>query len=77
MPERLTIIEGAYSMHPAFSEYIDFSVFLDIDEVLQKKRIEARNGEYAPVFFEKWIPLEKAYFEGTDIKSRCDLIIRI
>ncbi len=77
IPEKLTAIEGAYSMHPAFAKFYDFSVFLDISEALQKDRIEKRNGDYAPVFFEKWIPMEKAYFEGTDIKNRCDYIIKI
>lgn len=77
IPEKLTIIEGAYSMHPLFSDFYNFSVFLDISEALQKDRIEKRNGDYAPVFFEKWIPMEKAYFAGTDIKNRCDYIIKI
>ncbi len=76
-PKKLTLNEGAYSIHRGLQNYIDFSVFLDIDAALQKKRIEARNGDYASVLFEIWIPLETAYFEKTDIKNRCDLIIEI
>ena len=77
MPRRLTVIEGAYSMHPALSGYYDFSVFLDIQAKTQKARIKARNGEYASVFFEKWLPMEKAYFEGTNTKDRCDFVMQI
>mgnify|MGYP003294461705 CR=1 FL=1 len=29
-PEKLTVIEGAYSMHPDFEKFYDFSVFLNI-----------------------------------------------
>ena len=42
-PQKLTVIEGVYSMHPAFSGYYDFSVFLDITPELQKERILKRN----------------------------------
>jgi uridine kinase len=35
-PKRLTIIKGAYSMHPLFEEYYDLKVFLDISSKLQK-----------------------------------------
>ena len=42
-PGKLTVIEGAYSMHPKFSGYYDFSVFLDISPELQRERILRRN----------------------------------
>ena len=76
-PSPLTVIEGAYSMHPALSPYYDFSVFLDIDKTLQMERIQKRNGSYAPVFFEKWIPLEETYFAKTNAKNRCNMIIQV
>jgi len=75
-PQRLTVIEGAYSMHPALSPYYDLSVFLDISSEQQKARIEARNS--APMahrFFTEWIPLEQVYFRELDVKQRCDLIL--
>ena len=78
LPEKFTVVEGAYSMHPKFGKYENFSVFLDIGEELQKQRILHRNSPYlAKRFFEEWIPLEKEYFDKTDIKNRCDLIIEI
>ena len=77
-PKRLTIIEGAYSMHPIFEEYYDLKVFLDISSKSQKERILKRNSlEFANRFFYEWIPLENLYFSKTNVKKRCDLIIKI
>ena len=78
VPKKLVIIEGAYSLHPNLAKYYDLSVFLDISPDLQKKRILKRNTpEMAARFFEKWIPLEKKYFNATGIVERCDLRIEI
>ena len=77
-PGRLTVIEGAYSMHPELSGFYDFSVFLDIDADLQKKRILKRNSSgFAQRFFNEWIPMEHKYFEAMQVKERCSLIIPI
>lgn len=77
-PKKLTIIEGAYSMHPELANYYSLSVFLDIPKELQKQRIEKRNSPHlAKRFFNEWIPLEEKYFEKTQIKKRCDIIISI
>ena len=78
VPTRLTVTEGAYSMHPELAGYYDLSVFLSISPEKQSERIEKRNGpKMAHRFFNEWIPLEMKYFEGTDIKSRCDMCIDI
>lgn len=42
-PAKLTIIEGAYSMHPLLAGYYDYAVFLDIEGEKQKERIRKRN----------------------------------
>ena len=77
-PKKLTIIEGAYSMHPEFEKYYSLSVFLDITKDLQKHRIEKRNSpQLAKRFFNEWIPLEETYFEKTQAKKRCDVSISI
>lgn len=77
-PKRLTVIEGAYSMHPELSEYYDLSVFLNISPELQKKRIEHRNSpEMAVRFFNEWIPMERKYFEAFDIEDCCNMSIDI
>ncbi len=72
-PAGLTIIEGSYSCHPDLWDHYDLRIFLTVDPEEQMRRITARNGAYANVFREKWIPLEEAYFAAYDLSSRCDL----
>ena len=77
-PKKLTVIEGAYSMHPELEKYYDFSVFLDVAPQLQKERILKRNSsQLAKRFFEEWIPLENVYFRKTNVQKRCDIIIQV
>ena len=77
-PKCLTVIEGAYSMHPELAKYYDLSVFLNISAELQKKRIEHRNSPgMALRFFNEWIPMERKYFEAFDIKAQCGMTIDI
>ncbi|MBO5735201.1 MAG: hypothetical protein J6S15_03790 [Clostridia bacterium] len=72
----LTVIEGVYSMHPAFSDCYDLSVFLDIAPATQKQRVEKRNSPFfAQKYLETWIPMENRYFTETDAKNRCTLSI--
>ncbi len=74
LPERLCVVEGAYSMHPDLAGYYDLSVFLDITPELQRRRILLRNGpEMAERFFSQWIPLEQLYFQAFGGKERCDM----
>lgn len=74
----LTVVEGVYSMHPAFAEVYDFSVFLDIGEEYQMERIKKRNPPpLAKRFFEEWIPLENRYFEGMHVREKCALTLKI
>lgn len=74
--KKLTIIEGAYSMHPELSGYYDASIFLDITPELQRVRIAKRNSpQFAERFYNEWIPLETVYFEKMQVKEKCGLII--
>ena len=75
-PDRLTVVEGAYSMHPDLRGYYDFSVFLDVPEKIRKARITKRNKPYlADKFFNEWIPMENRYFSEMKIKELCDICI--
>ena len=77
-PQKLVVIEGAYSMHPELSDYYDLSVFLDISPELQRERILRRNDpQMAERFFNTWIPLEEKYFSELNIKEQCDIMISI
>lgn len=74
--KRVTIIEGAYSLHPLLSGYYDLKIFCRIDPALQETRILARNGAGAlKMFQERWIPLENRYFLTLNIPEQCDLVI--
>lgn len=78
LPNKITVVEGVYSMHPSFGRYYDFSLFLDIDVEYQKKRILVRNSpQLATRFFNEWIPLENEYFLATDIKKRVDAVFDV
>ncbi len=71
---RLVIVEGAYSLHPFFGRYYDFSVFMDIDPSEQMRRIEKRNGkEKAEIFRSRWIPLEEEYIAACGIMEKADI----
>ena len=71
---RLNIVEGAYSLHPALEGYYDLSVFLEISPETQRRRVLERNGpEWGQRFFDRWIPLENAYFRAARTAERCSL----
>lgn len=54
----------------------DLSVCLTLSPELQRRRILARNGEaMAQRFFERWIPLEQAYFDAMKPQTRCGFLI--
>ena len=77
-PRRLNVVEGVYSLHPAFGDYCDISFLLDIAPEHQRARILKRNSpEFAARFFNEWIPLENRYFSETDIRSRVEAVIAV
>ena len=77
-PGRLSIVEGAYSMHPDLAPYYDLSVFLDISAEKQRERILKRNAPaHAQQFFDRWIPFEQRYFSALAVKDRCGLVLPI
>lgn len=76
-PGRVTVVEGSYSCHPELWDYYDLHIFVSVDLQEQIKRILRRNGSYAAVFREKWIPLEERYFAAFDLENRCELVLSI
>lgn len=70
------IVEGCYSHHPYFKEYMDYRIFLSIDKQTQVERILKRNGEkMLERFVKEWIPKENIYFETFNIKDKANIII--
>jgi len=77
-PEKLSVVEGAYSMHPLLAPYYDASVFLAVSPEEQAERILLRNGPVMQKrFLEEWIPLEHLYFDACDTMKRCSMVIHV
>lgn len=73
----LRIVEGIYSCHPKFGDYMDLRIFCDIAPLDQRVRLKMRNGDNSlPLFLEKWIPWEEKYFAAFRIKEKADIIVR-
>lgn len=71
--EPFRIVEGSYSLHPELGDYADLTVFSDVEQEEQLRRIRERNGEGgAKMFRNRWIPLEEAYFSAYHIAERAD-----
>ena len=68
------VVEGAYSCHPEFSDYMGLRVFCDTAPDEQLRRIARRNGEeMADVFKSRWIPMEELYFKACSISEKADI----
>ena len=73
---KVRIVEGSYSMHPAFGAYGDLRIFSQIDPEEQMQRILIRNGERWAARFEKeWIPMEEMYFDQCKVRESADIIL--
>lgn len=72
---KLTIVEGTYALHPTLIDAYDYKIFLKVDSMIQQARILKRNGkEKQKDFIQKWIPLERLYFDNLHIEEQCDVI---
>lgn len=74
-PGALTVIEGSYSCHLELWDHYDLHIFLTVYPEEQMRRLILRNGDYAQVFRQKWIPLEERYFTAFDLENRCDFVL--
>lgn len=76
---RVRIVEGSYSLHPALQsawQAMDaVTVFLSVEEGEQLRRIARRAPEKLQAFIDRWIPLEKKYFQAYDIRARAQLAL--
>ena len=70
------IVEGTYSCHPAFGEYMGLRIFCSVEPAQQLKRISKRNGqEMARRFLEHWIPMEEQYFQCFQVREKADIVL--
>ena len=60
---RALILEGSYCNLPGIREYADVRFFLDTAPEIREARLQERESPGSLLmFYEKWIPLENAYF---------------
>lgn len=75
-PNRLTVVEGAYALHPSLREDYDLKVFYPVEPDEQLRRILLRGGpDCMARFRDRWIPLENAYIAACGVRECCDLIL--
>ena len=61
---RALILEGCYSNLPGIREAADVRFFLDTAQEVREARLRERESPGSlRMFYEKWIPLENAYFD--------------
>jgi len=71
----LIVIEGVYCMHPVFSsEIYDITVYLQVDEEEQKRRLLSRNPFLYERFINEWVPMENKYFGHFKIADKCEFV---
>lgn len=70
----VSIVEGAYSLHPTLRDAYDIKVFLSVEPDEQLRRIRRRDGdEAASIFKTRWIPLEESYIERCGVMACADM----
>lgn len=70
------IVEGSYSQHVVFGDYMDIRVFMRCDKATQRRRVIAREGEdMAASYFHIWIPQEEEYFDFFKLWEKADVLI--
>lgn len=73
---RLTVLEGAYTLHPLVGAPCDVRLYLGHSAQAQRARVAARETpEQATRFFAEWIPMENRYNAEFAVRQGCDAAI--
>ena len=73
---RVLIVEGSYCSLPQIRPYADIRLFMQIPEDVRMERLRARESAASlQRFYDRWIPLENAYFEAYGLPDESCLII--
>ena len=77
-PARVLILEGCYCNLPVIREYADVRLFLDAPWEIRRARLLARESPASlQRFYDRWIPLENAYFEAYRLPDKdCAVILQ-
>ncbi len=71
----LVLVEGVYSLHPAYRDIYGLRLFLRTAPETQDARLRARGEEMYRRFQALWLPLEKRYFDAEDWPRVCDAVL--
>lgn len=70
------IIEGVNSCDELLKDYLDFTIFLNLDKQTRNQRVLKR-GDFTQKEFETWSETEDEIFKKRDIENYYDLIYKI
>ena len=74
---KVLILEGSYCNLPGIREYADVRLFLDTPWEIRKARLLKRESAASlQQFYDRWIPLENAYFEAYHLPGDGDIVIK-
>lgn len=77
-PARALILEGSYCNVPALRAFADVRLFLDVPWPVREARLRARETSgYLQSFYDRWIPLENAYFTAYGLPDAGCAVIRL
>ncbi len=75
--KEMSVVEGAYSMHPYIIKNYDLKILMTTTYFKQIIRIWKRNGfKKLTQFMKRWIPMENKYFHDLQIENDADIILR-
>ena len=73
----ILILEGCYCNMPAIRQEADVRIYLDVTPETQAERLQKRESpESLKRFYDRWIPLEKAYFAAYGLPDAGCTVIR-
>ena len=71
------VLEGSYCNLPEFREAADVRFFLDTAPEIRETRLRERESpESLRMFYERWIPLENAYFSAFGLPDEGCVVLR-
>ena len=71
------VLEGSYCNLPEFREATDVRFFLDTAPEIRETRLRERESpESLRMFYERWIPLENAYFSAFGLPDEGCVVLR-
>lgn len=75
-PAGIVLLEGAYSLHPALADLMDYAILVEAPVELRRRRLAAREeAEFLRRWHERWDPVEELYFKHVRPRATFDLVV--